>query len=167
MPPTSLLPLSLAALAGAVIGCAGSGRETAAVQTGRCEPVHRFLTEGFAMVAETLPDTIDDWRTQKKVPGCRVIAAGGTAVGMERQTGLLYQQLQGAGWTRTPEPRDAPNEGALRMRLSETDCFFTPYSGIVIGDPAEMRVNGLYQHRSDEAHYNVLVQCMPAMEAAP
>ena len=101
------------------------------------------------------------------MPGCKVTAAGGTTIGMERQTALLYDQLRGAGWTRTPEPRDAPKEGALRMRLSETDCFFTPYSGIVIGAPGEMRVNAAYQHRSDEAHYNVLVQCMPAMEAVP
>jgi hypothetical protein len=125
------------------------------------------LTDQFGMVAEISPDTIDDWRTDKIVPGCRVTAAGGTPIGIGQQAGMLYSQLGVAGWTRTPEPRDAPAESALRMRLGETDCFFTPYTGIAIGTEAERRVTMAFQPRSDDARYNLLVQCMPAMDAIP
>ncbi|MSR35679.1 MAG: hypothetical protein EXR95_03395 [Gemmatimonadetes bacterium] len=154
-------------LAAALLGCAGAGTEAGAQDVTRCEPVRAFLTEQFGMVAEISPDTIDDWRTAKIVPGCRVTAAGGTPIGLGQQAGMLYNQLGVAGWTRTPEPRDAPAESALRMRLSDTDCFFTPYSGIAIGTEAERRVTMAFEPRSDDARYNLLVQCMPAMDAIP
>lgn len=154
-------------LAAALLGCAGAGNEAGAQDLKRCEPVERFLTEQMGMVAEIGADTIDDWRTDKIVAGCRVTAAGGTALGMSAQAGMLYDQLGAAGWTRTPEPQDAPKESALRMRLADTDCFFTPYTGIAIGTEAERRVTMKFEPRSDDARYNLLVQCMPAMEAAP
>lgn len=159
--PTSSVPLLTALL----LGCAGSEADAQDVQ--RCEPVRKFLTEEFGMVAEAGPDTIDDWRTHQIVPGCRVTAAGGSAFGMGEQARLLYVQLMAAGWKRTPEPRDAPGESALRLRLGETDCFFTPYSGIAIGTEAEYRVTQRYERRAEDAPFNVLVQCMKAMEAAP
>jgi hypothetical protein len=151
-------------LAGLLLGCASGGE---AQDLKHCEPVHRFLTEQFAMVAEVGPDTIDDWRTHKIVPGCRVTAAGGSPLGLGHQAGMLYDQLMAAGWTRTPEPRDAPDEAALRLRLAQTDCFFTPYSGIAIGTDAERRVTMAFVPNSEDARYNMLVQCMPALPAAP
>src|SRR5688572_13389148 len=120
-------------IAAALLGCSAAGTEAGAQDVRRCEPVRRFLTEQLAMVAETGPDTIDDWRTHKVVPGCRITAAGGTPLGLSTQAGMLYDQLLASGWTRTPEPRDAPAEAALRLRNADTDCFFTPYSGIAIG----------------------------------
>lgn len=156
-----LLPLT------ASLGCAAPGTEAGAQQVQRCEPVQRFLTEDFGMVAETERDTVDEWRTQKMLAGCRVTAAGGTQLGMADTAGLLYDRLFAAGWTRTPDPRDAPNESALRLRLDDTDCFFSVYSRIVIGTAAEMRVNRALMPGSGEARYNVLVQCVPAMAAAP
>ena len=152
----------------ALLACAAAGTEARAQDLRRCEPLHRFLTEDFGMVAETERDTMDDWRTHKMLAGCRVTAAGGTQLGMSDTATLLYEQLLAAGWTRTPDPRDAPNESALRLRLDDTDCFFSVYSrNVVIGTAAEMRVNLALMRSSDEARYNVLVQCVPAMEAAP
>ena len=157
-----LLPLA------ASLACAAAGKEAGAQDIRRCEPLQRFLTEDFGMVAETERDTMDDWRTHKRLAGCRVTAAGGTQLGMSDTATLLYDQLLAAGWTRTPDPRDAPNESALRLRLDDTDCFFSPYSrNVVIGTAAEMRVNQALMISSDEARYNVLVQCVEAMEAAP
>ena len=149
------------------IGCAAAGTESGSQDVQRCEPVHRFLTQDFGMVAETQPDTVDEWRTHKMLPGCRVTAAGGTALGMAATAELLYDQLGAAGWTRTPDPRDAPNESALRLRLGDTDCFFSVYSRIMIGTDAELRVNNAFVHNPQDARYNVLVQCVPAMAAAP
>ncbi len=157
-----LLPLT------AAFACAAAGKEAGAQDLRRCEAVQQFLTEDFAMVAETERDTMDDWRTQKMLPGCRVTAAGGTQLGMSDTATLLYEQLLAVGWTRTPDPRDAPNESALRLRLDDTDCFFSVYDRyVVLGTAAEMRVNQALIRSSDEARYNVLVQCIQAMEAAP
>ena len=157
-----LLPLT------SLLACAVVGKEAVAQDLQRCEPLQRFLTEDFGMVAETERDTMDDWRTHKMLPGCRVTAAGGTQLGMSDTATLLYEQLLAVGWIRTPDPRDAPNESALRLRLDDTDCFFSPYSrNVVIGTAAEMRVNQAFAPSSDEVRYNVLVQCVQAMEAAP
>ena len=160
-------PWAFLLLLSASLACAAAGTEAGVRDVQRCEPVQRFLTEDFGMVAETERDTMDDWRTHKVLPGCRVTAAGGTQLGMSDTAGLLYDQLLAAGWTRTPDPRDAPNESALRLRLDDTDCFFSVYSRIVIGTAAEMRVNLALTPSSEDARYNVLVQCVPAMEAAP
>ena len=156
-----LLPLT------ASLGCAAPGTAAGSRQVQRCEPVQQFLTEDFGMVAETERDTVDEWRTQKMLAGCRVTAAGGTQLGMADTAGLLYDRLFAAGWTRTPDPRDAPNESALRLRLDDTDCFFSVFSRIVLGSAAEMRVNRALVPGAGEARYNVLVQCVPAMAAAP
>ena len=77
-------------------------------------------------------------------------------------------RLLDAMLARWPDHVDARNlAGVLRMRLGDTDCFFTPYSGIAIGTEAERRVTMKFEPRSDDARYNLLVQCMPAMEAIP
>jgi hypothetical protein len=157
----SLLPAAL------LLACAGPGSRASAQDTKRCEPVRAFLTDTFGMVAEVGRDTIDDWRTHKVLPGCRVTAAGGAAFGMGEQATLLYRQLLSQGWKRTPEPRDAPDESALRLRQGDTDCFFTPYSGIAIGTEAERRVTQAYKRNGEDAPFNVLVQCVEAMDAAP
>ena len=160
------LPLrSVPFLTAALLGCAGS--EVGAQDLKRCEPVHSFLTQDFGMVAEISRDTIDDWRTHKILPGCRVTAAGGAAFGIGEQATLMYRQLMAAGWKRSPEPRDAPAESALRFRLADTDCFFSPYSGIAIGTEAERRVSQAFKRNSEDAPFNVLVQCVQAMDAAP
>lgn len=168
---TTLVPLRssrpLPILVAVLLGCAGAGSEAGAQDLQRCEPVQQFLTETMSMAAETEPDTIDDWRTHQRVPGCRVTAAGGTPLGMGDHAGMFYDQLRVAGWARTPDPRDAPNESALRMRLADTDCFFTIYTGILIGTDTEFRVSNAFVPRSDDARYNMLVQCMETMEAGP
>lgn len=135
----------------------------------RCEPVRKFFTESFGMVAEIHPDTMDDWRTHKMLPGCSVTAAGGTSMGMSDTAELIYGQLMEDGWTRTPDPRDAPEESSLRLRLKDTDCFFSFYTmaTMAIGTEAERRVTMAFKPNSQDARFNSFVQCVPAMPADP
>jgi hypothetical protein len=119
------------------------------------------------MVAKVEADTIDDWRTRKLVPGCRVTAAGVTPRGPAEEAALLYERLRAAGWTRTPDPRDAPNEASLRFRLGGTDCLFNFYTGTTLATQAEIEVNNAVVPRPGQQRYNVLVLCMPAINAAP
>jgi hypothetical protein len=164
--PFHFLPVLLIA----VLGCAAASTDEADAQdVKRCEPVQKFLTQDFGMVAETERDTMDDWRTHKKLPGCKVTAAGGTSTGMSDTAALLYDQLMAAGWTRTPDPADAPAESALRLRLAETDCFFSVYTmaTMAIGTETERRVTKAFVPNSQDARYNVFVQCVPAMPASP
>jgi hypothetical protein len=154
-------------LVAALLGCSGASTQVSAQDVKRCEPVQKFLTETFGMVAEVGKDTIDDWRTHKILPGCRVTAAGGAAFGLGQQATLMYRQLMDQGWKRSPEPRDAPDESALRFRQGDTDCFFSPYSGIAIGTEAERRVSQAFKRNPEDAPFYVLVQCVKAMDAAP
>lgn len=63
---------------------------------------------------------------------------------------------------------DAPNESSLRFRMNQTDCLFNIYEGgILLGTDAEFEVQGKVVARPGETRYGVLVQCMPAMDAAP
>ena len=159
-------PLSI--VMAALLGWAGTSSEVGAQDVKRCEALHRFFTETMEMEAEASPDTVDDWRTQKVLPGCRVTAAGSalrSVPGEENQ--VFYYNLLAAGWTRTPDPRDRPHEAAIRFRLDGTDCFFTPYQGIRIGTEAEMRVNTAFKTRPGEQRYNFLAQCVEALPAAP
>ena len=121
------------------------------------------------MVAEVHPETVDDWRTHKMLPGCSVTAAGGTAMGMSDTAELIYGQLMEAGWVRTPDPRDAPEESSLRLRLKDTDCFFSFYTlaTMAIGTEAERRVTLAFKPNSQDARYNSFVQCVAAMPADP
>ena len=162
--PAGALPILLATL----VASASTGSEARAQEVKRCEAVHRLLTEDMGMVAESSPDTVRDWRTNQILPGCRVTAAGST---LRTRTGdegeALYARLLAVGWKRTPNPRYATDEPALRFRLDETDCFFSVYSGMMVGTQAEMRVSVALEIRPGEDRYNVLVQCVPAMQAKP
>lgn len=134
----------------------------------RCEPLHRVMTETLTMSAETSPDTVDDWRTRRVLPGCRVTAVGSMrreVPGEENQ--VFYYTLMGEGWARTPEPYDRANEAAIRLRYEQTDCFFTPYQGIRLATEAEFRVNNAFVTRPGEERYSFMAQCVEALPAAP
>ena len=156
-----LLPIAL------LLGCVAAAPEAQGQDEERCIPAERFLVEDLGMKAQIDADTIDDWRTQQHLPGCRVTAAGLTQLDMEAEAGRFYERLRAAGWTRTPDPRDAPAEASLRFRLGETDCLFNFYEGILLFTEAELEVSTAMVPGPSEARYNVLVMCKPAMDAAP
>lgn len=156
-----LLPLAL------LLGCVAAAPEAQGQDEERCIPAEQFLVGDLGMKAQIDADTIDDWRTQQHVPGCRVTAAGLTRLDMEAEAGRFYERLRAAGWTRTPDPRDAPAEASLRFRMGETDCLFNFYEGILLFTEAELEVSTAMVPGPGEARYNVLVMCKPAMDAAP
>jgi len=131
-----------------------------------CREAHRFLVETVGMAARTESDTIDDWRTHHTVAGCRVTAAGVTTRTPQAEAERFYETVRSAGWTRTPDPRDAPNEASLRFRWDGSDCLFNFYTGGLLGTEAELAVDAERVPGAGESRYNVLVLCMPAMEAA-
>ena len=51
------------------------------------------------------------------------------------------ERLRAAGWTRTPDPMDAPNEASLRFRRDGADCLFNVYEVPRLYTEAEFRVN--------------------------
>lgn len=166
--PTSGGPLhhrtftTVAVLLGAVSPAALSG------QVELCEEAERFVREVAGMVAVTNPDTIDDWRTRAMVPGCRVTAAGATGRSETDEARRFYELLREAGWGRTPDPRDAPNEAALRFRREGADCLFNFYtSSVALNTEAELRVSDTVARRPGERLYFFLVLCTPAAPAAP
>ena len=162
--PAGALSILLATL----VVSARTGSEAEAQEVKRCEAVHRLLTEDMGMVAESSPDTVRDGRTNQIHPGCRVTAAGSTLRTRASDKGeALYARLLAVGWKRIPSPRGATNEPALRFRLDETDCFFSVYSGMMVGTQAEMRVSIAFKVRTGEHRYNVLVQCISTMQAEP
>ena len=163
---TLSLPLPLLPFVLALAGCAGAASGASAQEAARCGPAERLLVRlGLVAVAEA--DTIDDWRSGKVVAGCRVTAAGVTTRSLRAEAEAFYQRVRDAGWTRTPDPRDAPNESSLRFRLDDTDCLFNLYEGILLGTAAEVEVSTRAAARAGEERYNLLVQCIPAMDARP
>ncbi|HXV87243.1 MAG TPA: hypothetical protein VD793_11110 [Gemmatimonadales bacterium] len=154
------------ALLGALTAVAGS-RPVAAQELERCGPVERFLVEQAGMIARTTPDTLDDWRTRRRLPGCRITAAALTSRAARDEAALFYERLRAAGWSRTPDPRDAPNEASLRFRLGRTDCLFNFYPGGLLGTEAELEVNNAVVPSDGRQRYNVLVLCVAALDAAP
>lgn len=155
-------------LAAATFGCATAPTRGPDRDLRRCDAAYRFLTEEMGMAAEISADTVSDWRTHLSLPGCRITAAGSIADAPEvEQAESFFNTVRAAGWKRTPDPRDMPNESAIRFRLEDTDCFFNRYLGIMIGSAAEMRVNGVYQGRPGDDRFNVLVQCVEALPAFP
>ncbi len=140
---------------------------TSAQQQERCQAAEHFLVEVVGMTAVSRPDTINDWRTQQMVPGCRVMAAGLTSRDFGDEATLFYERLRAVSWTRTPDPRDSPNEASLRFRQDRTDCLFSFYTGGILGTEDEIEVNTAVVPSPGEQRYNFLVVCMPAMEAAP
>lgn len=137
-------------------------------QTELCFEAERFVRDVMGMAALTEPDTIDDWRTQKMVPGCRVTAAGGTRLPSSVIVETFYDRVEEEGWTRTPDPRDAPNEASLRYRRSGADCLFNFYDNTTtLATEAELVVSDAVPLEPGETLYNFLVLCTPAAPAAP
>lgn len=154
---TVLVSMALACLAGESSG-----------QTELCLEAERFMREVMDMTALAEPDTIDDWRTKKMVPGCRVTAAGGTRLSSSAVVEEFYARVEEAGWTRTPDPRDAPNEASLRYRRSGADCLFNFYDQTTtLATEAELVVSDAVPLQPGETLYNFLVLCTPAQPAAP
>lgn len=102
------------------------------------------------------------------VPGCRVTAAGATARSGPEIIEEFYARVEREGWTRTPDPRDAPHEASLRFRRSGVDCLFNYYdSSTTLATEAELVVSEAVPRQPDEMLYNFLVLCIPAAAAVP
>lgn len=148
--------------------CLTSTPRHAAAQVELCEGAERFVRETIGMVAIAEPDTIDDWRTKSQVAGCRVTAAASTEQPFPEVVRGFYQLVEYEGWSRTPDPRDAPNEASLRFRRDGADCLFNFYDNSVsLNTEAEMDVSDAVFVRPGEEMYYFLVLCTPAMPAAP
>lgn len=135
--------------------------------TTHCVAAAQFLREEQRMVATIDRDTIDDWRTHRRLVGCRVTAAGTTSAGVAYEAVRFYERLRAAKWTRTPDPRDAPNEASLRFRWAGSDCVFNVYGDARLGTDAEHRVNEALSPGPGETRYQALALCMPALPASP
>ena len=139
----------------------------APVDSTHCAQAARFLRTEQRMVAEIESDTINDWRTGKRVNGCRITAAGGTDIGVGKEAARLYERLRAATWTRTPDPRDAPSEASMRYRLGQSDCLFNVNVEAMLFTEAETRVNEALVLEPGGTRYQVFVMCLPAMPAKP
>lgn len=139
----------------------------AATDSASCVEAASFARDTQHMIARVDPDTIDDWRTHRRLAGCRVTAAGVTSIGVGEEAKRFYERLRAAGWTRTPDPRDAPHEASLRFRHGATDCVFNIYGEARLGTDAEFAVNDSLATRAGAARYQLLVLCMPALPADP
>lgn len=124
------------------------------------------MTTDYKMTAIVDRDTVDDWRTGRKLPGCRVTAAGVTARTLRTEATLFYEQLRAAGWSRTPDPRDAPNEASLRFRKDGVDCLFNVYGDALLFTDAEQRVAEATVPPPGRMRYGVFVMCTEALPAA-
>ena len=135
--------------------------------TGNCIAAAQFLRTTVHMQAIIEADTLDDWRTGKKTPGCRVTAAGATDIGVDKEAVRFYERIRTAGWTRTPDPIDMPNEGALRFRREVSDCLFHVNREPLLNTAAEARVNNALKLGAGEGSYQIFVVCVPAAPARP
>lgn len=162
--PLRLQPIIMFAL---VLRYGAGVSVVAAQEEGRCAPADRFLTEELVMVTRIDPDTLDDWRTGKRRAACRITGSGVRRTTIAVAAQVFYEKVRAAGWTRTPDPRDSPNEASLRFRLGETDCLFNVYQGILLGTDSEIEVTNAVETRPGDELYHVLVLCVPAMEARP
>jgi hypothetical protein len=139
----------------------------AARQVSHCADAAQFLEQDRRMAIVTEPDSMNDWRTGKRQPGCRVTAAGATEATIAEEAARFYERVRAVGWTRTPDPRDAPNEASLRFRKRESDCLFNVYQGLLLLTEAELKVSAIKVPRPGESRYGVFVFCMAALPAAP
>ena len=155
--PVPILPLALALLSA----------HPAPADTNLCSAAAKFLRTGLHMQAIVDRDTVDDWRTGKKTPGCRITAAGGTDIGVNKEAVRFYERVRAAGWTRTPDPIDAPNEGALRFRWESADCLYHLNREALLNTVSESRVLDALRLATGEEAYHVFVQCVPAAPAKP
>lgn len=143
------------------------GGHSVAVDSTHCVAAARFMRTERHMVAEIGVDTLDDWRTKKKIITCRITAVGGTDIGVQKEAVRFYEVLRAAKWVRTPDPRDSPNEGSLRFRWQQSDCLFNINREALLGTDAEGRVNERLALKPGEERYQMYVVCTPAMPAAP
>jgi hypothetical protein len=139
----------------------------AAGQVSHCSDAAQFLGKERGMAIITEPDTIDDWRTDKRQPGCRVTSAGLTQNSLAVEAVRFYEHVRRDGWTRTPDPRDSPGEASLRFRKRERDCLFNLYGSALLVTEAERKVEIATNPRPGESRYYVFVQCMTAQPAKP
>jgi len=137
-------------------------------QVDLCMEAERFLRDAMGMQTLSEPDTIDDWRTQAMVPGCRITAAGGTTRTSADVARGFFEVLPDSGWSRTPDPRDAPNEASLRYRRLGADCLFSFYDRTTsLNTEAEFAVTDAVDLQPGEHFFNFLVMCTPEAPAAP
>jgi hypothetical protein len=135
-------------------------------QVSHCAEAAHFLEQrGMRILTE--PDTIDDWRTARLQPGCRVTASGLTPAGVANEAIRFYEAVRASGWTRTPEPRDSPNEASLRFRRHDSDCLFHVYEDLLLMTEAERTVSAATVPGPGMSRYGVFVMCMAALPAAP
>lgn len=137
-------------------------------QVDLCLEAERFTRDVMAMQVIAEPDTINDWRTQAMVPGCRVTAAGATGSSAADVARAFYQVLSESGWVRTPDPQDAPAEASLRYRKAGADCLFNYYDEATsLNTEAELDVMDAVFLDTGQSIFNFLVLCTPAAPAAP
>lgn len=145
-----------------------AGPAAAGAQVDLCVEAERFVREAAGMQALAEADTIDDWRTRSTTAGCRVTAAG-AAAGPSREVARgFFRALEASEWTRTPDPRDAPNEASLRYRRLGVDCLFSYYDRMsALGTEAEFAVSDAVEIAPGQQLFHMLIQCVPAAPAAP
>lgn len=144
-----------------------AGTAFSPVDSTHCVAAAAFLRTDRHMIAETEGDTVSDWRTGKRLAGCRITAAGATDIGVPKEAARLYDRLRAAGFSRTPDPRDSPNEGSLRFRMAQADCLFNVNSEAMLFTDAESRVNDKLVVPGNAIRYQVFVMCLPALPAKP
>lgn len=132
-----------------------------------CAGASDYLSTRLRNAAAVDPDTIQDWRTDQTFHGCRVYAAAATSLSMNVTAQQFYEDLLASGWTRTPDARDMPNEAAVRLRKDGMDCLYHVYNGPLLNTPSERTVIQSVKLAAGDQLYNILAQCMPAMDAAP
>ncbi|MEP6766017.1 MAG: hypothetical protein ABJB66_17015 [Gemmatimonadaceae bacterium] len=140
---------------------------TAKPDTTLCMNAANFLRDDRHMIATIDTDTVDDWRTGKKTPGCRVTAAGGSTQTVPKEAVFFYDRVRALGWARTPDPRDAPTEASLRFRRDNADCLFNVNASALLNTDSEQRVNDALKLNERETRYQVFVMCVPAAAAKP
>ena len=143
-------------------------QDSRAAQVDLCLDAERFIEGVAGMASLTEPDTINDWRPQSVTPGCRVTSAGATRQSPRNLLKSFFDSLQSDAWIRTPDPRDAPNEGSLRFRKGQADCLFSFYdSSVSLNTDAELTVSDAVFRKVGEKLYHFLVLCTPIAPAAP
>ncbi len=133
--------------------------------TSHCTAAAQFLRDTQQMQAIAEVDTINDWRTQQKLVGCRVTAAGGTTETLRDEAIRFYNRLRAAKWVRTPDPRDAPTESSLRFRWKQSDCLFNVTRDAMLFTDAEEQVTEALVLKPGEERYHVFVMCTAALPA--
>lgn len=153
-------------LAAALVLLGAAAPDTTPV-TARCAGAAAFLRDVQRMEVEVGADSLNDWRTRERVPSCTITAAGATNEGVQSEATRLYERLMAAGWTRTPDPRDAPREASLRYRKDGTDCLFNVNREAMLFTDAETAVLERLRVPPGAVRYHVFVICVEAKPAAP